>query len=145
MLLAIPAAIGGFSFFAARFLTLPNEKEKLLTVPIVAFVCLLIGILGAVLLYRNRSEEPLRISLFRERFYLDEFYAWLIRWTEDLLASLAGFVDRWILDGAIIRGLSGGTWSGGFLLRLLQVGNLQAYGFLFGLGVVVLLYFTIFH
>ena len=145
MLLAIPAAIGGFSFFAARFLTLPNEKEKLLTVPIVAFVCLLIGILGAVLLYRNRSEEPLRISLFRERFYLDEFYAWLVRWTEDLLASLAGFVDRWILDGAIIRGLSGGTWSGGFLLRLLQVGNLQAYGFLFGLGVVVLLYFTIFH
>ena len=145
MLLAIPAAIGGFSFFAARFLTLPNEKEKLLTVPIVAFVCLLIGILGAVLLYRNRSEEPLRISLFRERFYLDEFYAWLIRWTQDLLASLAGFVDRWILDGAIVRGLSGGTWSGGFLLRLLQVGNLQAYGFLFGLGVVGLLYFTIFH
>jgi len=145
MLLAIPAAIGGFGFFAARFLTLPNEKEKLLTVPIVAFVCLLIGILGAVLLYRNRSDEPIRIPLFRERFYLDEFYAWLVRWTQDLLASLAGFVDRWILDGAIIRGLSGGTWSGGFLLRLLQVGNLQAYGFLFGLGVVVLLYFTIFH
>ncbi len=145
MLLAIPAAIGGFSFFAARFLTLPNEKEKLLIVPIVALSCLLVGALGAFFLYRDRSEEPFRISLFRERFYFDEFYAWLIRWTQDLLASLAGFVDRWILDGAIIRGLSGATWSGGFLLRLLQVGNLQAYGFLFGLGVVALLYFTIFH
>ena len=30
------------------------------------------------------------------------------------------------------------------MLRLLQVGNLQAYAFLFGLGIVVLIYFTIF-
>ena len=55
------------------------------------------------------------------------------------------FVDRWILDGAIVRGLSGGVWGSGFLLRLLQVGNLQAYGFLFGLGIIGLIYFTIFH
>jgi hypothetical protein len=29
-------------------------------------------------------------------------------------------------------------------LRLFQVGNLQAYAFLFGLGIIGLLYFTIF-
>jgi NADH-quinone oxidoreductase subunit L len=145
VLLAIPATIGGFGFFVARFLVLPNEKEKLLIVPLVAFLCLLAGVLGALFLYRNRNTEPVRIPLFRERFYIDEFYGWLVRWTQDLLASLAGFVDRWILDGAIVRGLSGGTWGGGFLLRLLQVGNLQAYGFLFGLGVVALLYFIILH
>ena len=28
-----------------------------------------------------------------------------------------------------MRGLSGGAWGGGFLLRLFQVGNLQAYAF----------------
>ena len=49
----------------------------------------------------------------------------------------------WV-DGAVVRGLSGATWGSGFLLRLLQVGNLQAYGFLFGLGIVGLIYFTLF-
>ena len=62
-----------------------------------------------------------------------------------MLAALSAFVDRWILDGAIVRGISGGAWGTGFLLRLLQVGNLQAYGFLFGLGIIGLIYFTVFH
>jgi NADH-quinone oxidoreductase subunit L len=144
VILAIPAAIGGFGFFAARFLILPNEKEHLAVVPIVALGCLALGLLTAVVVYRNRTEEPLNLDLFRQRFYLDEFYGWLIRWTQGLLASIAGFVDRWILDGAIVRGLSGGTWGTGFLLRLLQVGNLQAYSFLFGLGIIALIYFTVF-
>jgi NADH-quinone oxidoreductase subunit L len=144
IVLAIPAAIGGYGFFAARFLILPNEKEHVLAVPVLAFGALLVGVVSAALLYRNRASEPLDISLFRERFYLDEFYALLIRATQGLLASICAFVDRWILDGAIVRGLSGGVWGSGFLLRLLQVGNLQAYGFLFGLGIIGLIYFTIF-
>ena len=113
--------------------------------PVLAFAALFVGVVSAVLLYRNRAYEPLDISLFRERFYLDELYALLIRATQGLLASISAFVDRWILDGAIVRGLSGGVWGSGFLLRLLQVGNLQAYGFLFGLGIIGLIYFTIFH
>jgi len=40
--------------------------------------------------------------------------------------------------------VSGGTFGFGSLLRLLQVGNLQAYVFLFGLGIVALIYFVIF-
>ena len=81
----------------------------------------------------------------RNRFYLDEIYAFLIKWTQGSLATVSAFFDRWILDGMIVRGLSGGTWGSGFLLRLLQVGNLQAYGFLFGLGIIGLIYFTVFH
>ncbi len=113
--------------------------------PVVAFAALVVGVVSAALLYRNRTYEPLDISLFRERFYLDELYASLIRATQGLLASICAFVDRWILDGAIVRGLSGGIWGSGFVLRLLQVGNLQAYGFLFGLGIIGLIYFMIFH
>ena len=41
-------------------------------------------------------------------------------------------------------GRAAATWGFGSLLRLLQVGNLQAYSFLFGLGIVGLIYFTIF-
>ena len=145
LLLSIPAALGGYGFFAARFLTLPNEAKPAAAVPIIALAALLLGVVSATLLYRNRASEPVNIALFRHRFYLDEFYTFLIGATQGLLASLSAFVDRWILDGAIVRGLSGGVWGSGFLLRLLQVGNLQAYGFLFGLGIIGLIYFAVFH
>ncbi|MBA3544438.1 MAG: hypothetical protein H0T83_08375 [Chthoniobacterales bacterium] len=145
LLLSIPAALGGYDFFAARFLTLPNEVKPAAAVPIVALAALLLGVVSATLLYRNRDSEPVHIALFRDRFYLDQFYTFLIRSTQGLLASLSAFVDRWILDGAIVRGISGGVWGSGFLLRLLQVGNLQAYGFLFGLGIIGLIYFAVFH
>ena len=110
----------------------------------IALAALIVGAGTAILLYRKREREPLQIALFRERFYLDVFYQFLIRNTQGVLASLSAFVDRWIIDGLVVRGLSGGTWGSGFLLRLLQVGNLQAYGFLFGLGVIGLVYFTVF-
>jgi NADH-quinone oxidoreductase subunit L len=60
------------------------------------------------------------------------------------MAALTAFIDRWILDVGFVRGASTATWGLGSLLRLLQVGNLQAYSFLFGLGIVGLIYFTIF-
>ena len=145
IILAIPAALGGYSFFASRFLALPDETKSVPAVPAIAFLCLLVGVLGAFVLYRKRTTEPLNIALLRNRFYLDEIYAFLIKWTQGSLATVSAFFDRWILDGMIVRGLSGGTWGGGFLLRLLQVGNLQAYGFLFGLGIIGLIYFTVFH
>ncbi len=43
-----------------------------------------------------------------------------------------------------MRGLSGATWGAGFALRFLQFGNLQGYAFLFGVGVVALIYFVVF-
>jgi NADH-quinone oxidoreductase subunit L len=144
LLLSIPAALGGYHFFASRFLPLPNDSSPALAVTIIALCALIIGVGGGILLYRNRETEPIEIPLFRERFYIDQFYQLLIAGTQGVLASISAFIDRWILDGAIVRGLSGGTWGGGFLLRLLQVGNLQAYGFLFGLGIIGLVYFAVF-
>ncbi len=144
LLLSIPAAFGGFALFAGRLLVLPNETKPAAIVPLIALGALLLGVLGAFLLYRRREKEPLRIGLFRDRFYLDEFYDWLIRSTQGVLAALSAFLDRWVLDGAIVRGLSGSAWGGGFLLRLLQIGNLQAYAFFFGLGIIGLIYFTVF-
>ena len=69
----------------------------------------------------------------------------MIHWTQELLASISAFFDRWIIDASVVRGVSGGTWGIGALLRLIQVGNLQAYAFLFGLGIVALIYFAVFH
>jgi NADH-quinone oxidoreductase subunit L len=84
------------------------------------------------------------LELLRHKFYFDEFYSWLIYWTQELLARVSAFFDRWIIDAGAVGGSSRGTWGIGALLRLVQVGNLQAYVFLFGLGVVAIIYFAVF-
>jgi NADH-quinone oxidoreductase subunit L len=140
--LAILAALGGFAFFAGNFLTLPTE-EAAAFVPALAIIALIVGVGLAILLYRGRATEPVKIELLRRKFYFDDFYGWLIYWTQELLARVAAFIDRWVIDAGAVGGSSRGTWGVGALLRLIQVGNLQAYAFLFGLGVVALIYFAV--
>jgi NADH-quinone oxidoreductase subunit L len=144
IVLAVLATVAGFGFFARNFLTLPGEKEIVTVVPVLAIVALIAGSGLAIALYRNRSTEPVDVELLRHKFYFDEFYGWLIHWTQELLARISAFVDRWIIDAGAVGGSSRGTWGIGALLRLIQVGNLQAYVFLFGLGVVAIIYFTVF-
>ncbi len=144
IILAVLSAVSGFNFFARQFLILPHEKETVIWVPALAISAVILGVGSAVVLYRNQTSEPFDIELLRQRFYIDEFYGWLIDSTQELLARITGFCDRWIIDAGAVRGVSGGTWGVGALLRLIQVGNLQAYSFLFGLGIVLLIYFTIF-
>jgi NADH-quinone oxidoreductase subunit L len=144
ILLAIPAFGAGFPFVARLFVKLPAEKETDWTVPALALGAAVAGAILAITLYRNRESDPLDIAPLRKRFYFDELYAFGIRITQELLAKLSAFIDRWILDGAAIRGVSTTTWGLGSILRLFQVGNLQAYAFLFGLGIVGLIYFALF-
>jgi len=144
VLLAIPAFASGFGFVAKLFVQMPPEKEHDWLVPGMAFSAALAGIAVAIYFYRNRQSDPIDLRLLRKKLYFDELYAFLISATQELLAKLTAFVDRWILDVGFIRGSSTATWGIGSLLRLLQVGNLQAYSFLFGLGIVGLIYFTLF-
>jgi NADH-quinone oxidoreductase subunit L len=144
MVLAILATVGGFTFFARNFLSLPTEKGAGIFVPTLAVVALVLGVGFAMVLYRGRAIEPVKIEILRRKLYFDEFYAWLIHWTQDLLARVAAFIDRWIIDAGAVGGSSRGTWGIGAVLRLIQVGNLQAYAFLFGVGVVALIYFAVF-
>ncbi len=144
LVLALFALIAGFKTVAQKFLVVPHEKETVFTVPALALIALILGVGIGVLLYRNRERDPFHVDLIRRRFYFDEFYEWLINRTQELLAHIAAFFDRWIIDAGAVRGVSGGTFGIGALLRLFQVGNLQAYAFLFGLGIVALIYFTLF-
>jgi NADH-quinone oxidoreductase subunit L len=144
IVLAILATLGGFGFFARNFLALPVENEVAAFVPVLAIVALIVGGGLAFTLYRGRSTEAVNVELLRHKFYFDEFYNWLIHWTQELLTRVSAFVDRWIIDAGAVGGASRGTWGIGAVLRLIQVGNLQAYAFLFGLGVVALIYFAVF-
>ena len=144
ILLALLATLGGFGFFARNFLALPVENHSASVVPALAVIALIAGSGLAVAIYRQQETDPVDVKLLRHKFYFDEFYSWLIHWTQELLARVAAFVDRWIIDAGAVGGSSRGTWGVGALLRLLQVGNLQGYAFLFGLGVVALIYFALF-
>ena len=121
-----------------------HQGEGVGAVMALAIGAFVIGTAGGWVLYKGQSKDPILIPLFKNKFYLDELYAALIAGTQDLLATMSAWFDKWILDGLFVRGLSGATWGSGFVLRFLQIGNLQAYAFLFGLGVVGLIYFLVF-
>ena len=145
VVLSILATLGGFTFFAHNFLKLPTEEANggFGVVPLLAILALIFGVGLGLALYRGRAIEPVNVELLRRKFYFDEFYGWLIYWTQESLARVAAFIDRWIIDAGAVGGTSRATWGVGALLRLIQVGNLQGYAFLFGLGVVALIYFAV--
>jgi len=106
----------------------------------------LVGLFAATALYKNATVDPLPAKLgglataMKNRFYFDELYeATFIRF-HDFLASVADFIDRWLVEGLCIGFIRGGTDFSGRALRLVQTGSLQTYAFLFTLGVAVVLY-----
>ncbi len=162
VILAIFATIGGFigitnnygSQFAADHETLSFTQQLFepLKTPVPMLIGIgvaLAGIFLAFSLYKNGDKDPLPAKLgvlatwMRDKFYFDELYeATFIRF-HDVLAAVADWIDRWILEGAIIGAIRGGTDLSGRALRLAQTGNLQTYAFLFVLGVALLLYFVL--
>jgi NADH-quinone oxidoreductase subunit L len=143
MILAVPSVIAGWRFVAGKFLTLPPDHPDLVVMAL-SILVFLAGAGAAWLMYTGKDSDPMFVPLLANRFYIDQIYQTLIACTQDLASSLSATFDRWILDGAIVRGLSGAAWVTGFVLRFLQLGNLQAYVFLFGAGSVALIYYFLF-
>jgi NADH-quinone oxidoreductase subunit L len=108
-----------------------------------------VGLFLAYSLYNNAATDPLPAKLgglataMKNKFYFDELYEATFIRAHDFLAAVADWIDRWILEGAIIGAIRGGTDLSGRALRLAQTGNLQTYAFLFVLGVALLLYFVL--
>jgi NADH-quinone oxidoreductase subunit L len=121
----------------------PVIEKTTLPVHLLAVAAVVLGIGNAWWLYRNRSRDPVHIGLFAHKFYFDELYALLIKVTQDALAKLSSLIDRYIIDGMIVKGAAGLTFGAGFALRFFQVGNAQAYAIFFGLGVLALVYFIL--
>ena len=108
-----------------------------------------VGIFLAFSFYKNAAADPLPAKLgglataMKNRFYFDELYEATFIRAHDLIASVCDVFDRWIVEGACIGFLRGGTDLTGRALRLVQTGNLQTYAFLFVLGVALVLYFVL--
>ncbi len=144
LILAVPSVIAGYPFFIGKFLTLPEEHAPMV-VQASAVGVFVLGALLAMVLYKGKSKDPIRIPLFANRFYIDDFYKILIRATQDSAACICAFLDKWLIDTVLVRGVgAGGVWITGYALRFLQYGNIQGYAILFGVGIIALLYYVVF-
>ena len=150
LILAVLSVIAGWPIFSGAVFGHPFMEQMEATaphsivVPILAIGAFLVGAFSSWLIYAGAAKDPVLIPVFKNKFYIDEFYGYLVGGTQELLAKACRFFDKIIIDGVLVRGLSGGAWGLGFVLRLFQIGNLQAYAFLFGVGVVGLIYLMVF-
>ena len=108
-------------------------------------IATLLGLTLGWFIYRRAKEDPLPGRLgalarvMRNKFYFDETYDWINRWTQEKLSHMADWFDRWILAGAGVKGTSGAIDLTGCLLRLFQSGNLQTYTLLLAIGLLLML------
>jgi NADH-quinone oxidoreductase subunit L len=144
-LLAVMAVVSGFGFVAGPLNAIRPPHEANVIVLIVSIATLLLGLAAGFFHYNGKDKDPVSIPLFRNRFYLDQIYEkGLVRYFQDALAAIVSFFDELIINGFLVGGLSRAAESSGNLFRKVQSGSLQGYAFVVGLGVLLLVYFTVF-
>ncbi|MCX6969500.1 MAG: NADH-quinone oxidoreductase subunit L [Verrucomicrobia bacterium] len=142
--LALPSFAAGWPFIEDKFFHIeeaPGVPHILHPILLVLFA---VGVMSAFFLYRNADKDPISIPFFANRLYIDDLYNWIVKNIQGGGASVLSWADRWVVDLLIVQVPSKIAWAGGFVLRFLQIGNIQAYAFFFGAGVVGLLYLLIF-
>jgi len=147
IILALLAIAGGWKFVGIFHFIDPNHHADHtggVIVMVLSFVMLIIGVGGALALYRDADKDPVSIPLFANKFYIDELYGATIVRGQHAWAKALDWFDQWIIGAVLVRGLSSFGAMGGELLRLIQSGNLQAYVFLFVLGVLFVCYWILF-
>jgi NADH-quinone oxidoreductase subunit L len=149
VLLAIMAIVSGWNFaggISPLHKTFELHFDSLaLQVSLGSFV---VGVFFAWKLYRNVQSDPLEnnkvAQVFRNKFYFDEFYAKVVGYLQDGVAAVVHFIDELLIGGFIVEGLSRTAAGVGRLFTRLQSGNLQGYAGLFGIGVLLVIYLTVF-
>ncbi|MEO5714790.1 MAG: NADH-quinone oxidoreductase subunit L [Luteolibacter sp.] len=148
VLLAILGLIAGYPFIASKFAPAYHQPEHLFefgTITVISIGAVLVGLISGFVLYAGKEKDPVSIPLFKNRFYVDGFYDnFLVRYFQDAFSAIIGFFDELVINGLIVGGFSRAAESTGNLFRKVQSGSLQGYAFVFGLGVVLVIYFTVF-
>jgi NADH-quinone oxidoreductase subunit L len=144
ILLAVLSVAGGWLGIAPYVQGAPLEHGPGAGLVMGLSIAVFAGGAGAgIWLYRGRNQDPLSITVLKEKFYSDEIYQAVLVGPQQALARGLDWFDRWILGGLGVRGSGEMVKFGGELLRLLQGGNLQAYVVLFILGVALLCYWIL--
>jgi len=149
ILLAVMGLIAGLPFIASKLAPAYHQPEHLFHLGFITYVsigALVIGVLSGFVLYAGKAKDPVSIPLLQNRFYIDSFYEkGLVRYFQDGFAAIVAFFDELVINGLFVNGFSRLAESFGNLFRKVQSGSLQGYAFAFGLGVILVVYFTVFH
>ncbi len=140
LVLAFFAIFAGWPFIQDHLFTLARPEQVPSTLHPFLYGMFFGGAGLATLLYFKAAKDPLNIPLFANRLYIDAVYDWFVRTVQGGGAALLSWADRWVVDLLVVQVPSKLTWACGFALRFLQFGNIQAYAFFFGAGVVGLIY-----
>ena len=148
VILAVLGLVAGYPFFASKFAPAYHPPEHLFHLGFISFVSIgavLIGVISGFVLYTGKEKDPVSLPLLQNRFYIDGFYDnFLVRYFQDAFAAVVAFFDEFLINGLLVGGLSRTAESTGNLFRKVQSGSLQGYAFAFGLGVILVVYFTVF-
>jgi len=114
----------------------------------VALAGTLVALLGLTLAwmgYQRRSFDPGRIraaagplvTVLERRYFLDDLFVFAYRRIYLGVSAVVGWVDRYVLDGAV-NALAWATWQGAGRLRALQSGRAQDALYALVAGVILL-------
>ncbi len=148
-ILAVLGLIAGYPFIADKFSPAYEKPEHLFhfsgIVPLASVTAVILGVIAGFVLYNGKDKDPVSIPAFRERLYFDRFYDNIVvRYFQDAFAAIVHFFDEFLINGLIVGGFSRLAEGFGGLFRRVQSGNLQGYAFAFGIGVILVIYFTAF-
>jgi NADH-quinone oxidoreductase subunit L len=146
ILLAGMALLSGYHFLSEPLNAIRPEHIANKVVLIASIATLVLGVGIGFFLYTGKEKDPISIPLFRNRFYLDAIYEkGIVKYFQDGFAAIVHFFDEFVINGLLVGGFSRLAETFGNVFRKAQSGNLQAYSFTFGLGVLLIIYFTVFY
>jgi NADH-quinone oxidoreductase subunit L len=147
--LAVLGLVAGYPFIAEKFAPAYEKPEHLFhfsgLVPMTSIAAVILGVVAGFALYAGKEKDPVSIPFFRDRFKIDDFYDnVIVRYFQNAFAALVHFIDEFLINGLIVGGAGRLAEGFGGLFRRVQSGNLQGYAFVFGIGVILVIYFTAF-
>lgn len=84
--------------------------------------------------------------MLANRLYIDWFYDnVLIKGVQGTISAIIDFIDQFVITGLIVGGSARIASGVGAIFRRIQCGNLTAYGVIFAVGVLLVVYFMVYH
>ncbi len=154
VILAILAVVSGYGFIADKLVPSNSFAAEPLHVGLPFYAslgALIIGGLIGIIMYsgnpvQDKASGNAISKLFANRFYIDDFYnKILIHYIQGSISALIDFFDQYLISGLIVGGCARISSGLGRLLRYLQCGNIVAYSVLFGAGILLIVFFSVFY
>ncbi|MFC1925568.1 NADH-quinone oxidoreductase subunit L [Chloroflexota bacterium] len=119
--------------------------------PLISLIVALLGVGLAYMMYIRRKPQGETIgqvfaapyTVFSRKYWMDELYEklFVVRILVDGLFRIIQAIDTYLVDG-LVNGIGWGTLADGRVMRKAQTGQLQAYGLVMLLGLVVIIVFV---